>query len=166
MIPSPHRFPSLAANRRHVQNLSRPLLPHERCNKLDEPGKAENIDLELAPRFVEGDVFHRSIRAIAGVVDEDIDAALFTSDSLGRLDDGTVIRKVERQQDCPQFLEICHAIQAPRRRISCVALLNDSLYRCLADPSRGACYHYYLFHLSFSSFFSIPNNHLWYTQFS
>jgi hypothetical protein len=137
VVPGPERLPhDLAANRRHVQDLSRPLLPHERRYKLDESGKAEEIDLELAARFVEGNVFHRFVRALAGVVDEDIDTALFSADRFGRPDDGTVIGEVERQQGCPQLLEICHAVQTPRRRVGCAALLNESLYRCLSYPSR------------------------------
>jgi hypothetical protein len=80
--------------------LSRPLLLHERRYDLGEPGKAENIDLELTPRFVEGDVFDRSVGAIAGIVHEDINAALFGADLSVCLDDGTVIGEVERQKDC------------------------------------------------------------------
>jgi hypothetical protein len=57
------------------QDLSRPLLPHEGRDQLNEAGKAEDIDLELAARFVEGDVFHGSVGSVPRVVQKDIDAA-------------------------------------------------------------------------------------------
>jgi hypothetical protein len=62
------------------------------CDQLHEAGKSENIDLELAAGFVKGDVFHSSVGAVAGIIKEDIDAALFGTDSLGRPYDGTVNR--------------------------------------------------------------------------
>jgi len=84
-------------------------------------------------RASERNVFHRSIRTVAGIVDQDIDAALLGTNSLSRLDDGPVIGEIKWQQDRPLPFEICHAVKPPRCCVGCVAMCNQSSYGCLAD---------------------------------
>jgi hypothetical protein len=54
------------------------------------------------------------------------------------------IGKIQRQQDCAQLLKIRHPVKTSRRRVRRVALLNESLYGCLANPSRSSCDHCHL----------------------
>ena len=53
-------------------------------DQLGEPGQAEHVDLELAPRLVDRDVLDRAVGAVAGVVHEYVDPALLVDDPLRR----------------------------------------------------------------------------------
>jgi hypothetical protein len=43
-------------------------------DELGEPGRAEDVDLELVAGLGQGHIFQRAVGTVAGVVDHDVDA--------------------------------------------------------------------------------------------
>jgi hypothetical protein len=56
------------------------LLRHVRQDELGESRGAEHVDFELAAGFFHRYVFDGAVGAVAGVVDQDVDAALLGED--------------------------------------------------------------------------------------
>ena len=73
VVPRAERLVELPADAADVDDPARSLLAHVGRHELDQPGQAEDVDLELAPRLVDRDVLDRAVRAVAGVVDQHVE---------------------------------------------------------------------------------------------
>ena len=74
----------------------RPLfcVAHVRHHELDEPREPEDVDLELPSRLVDRHVLDRAVGPVAGVVDQDVDAALLVDHPLDAGDHRRVVGDV------------------------------------------------------------------------
>jgi hypothetical protein len=53
---------------------------HVRRHQLGQPGEPEDVHVELTPGLVERHVLDRAVRAVTGVVDQDVDPPLLLDD--------------------------------------------------------------------------------------
>ena len=58
------------------------LLAHDRQDFFGQPGQTEDVDFKLTLRFFQGDVFDGTIGTVAGLIDEDVDALLFSQNPI------------------------------------------------------------------------------------
>ena len=72
VVPAAHGQVGAPAHGRHIDDAAPPGGPHCRQQPLGELGQAEHIDLELAARLRNRDLFHRAVAAVASVVDQQI----------------------------------------------------------------------------------------------
>jgi hypothetical protein len=126
-----------SADRGDVDNLAGLLRAHHRQNQLAEPRQPEHIDLELPPPFVERHVFQRAVGAVAGIVDQDVDASRLVLDRVHRGDDRNIVRQVELEQSGAGGGEAGHAVEASGARENTIAGGKERAGRGFADP--GGC---------------------------
>ena len=97
VIPPAERGVELASHGGDVHDRPGAMRAHVRQRQLGEPDRAEHVDLELAAALVDLDVFQCAVRAVAGVVDQHVDAAGLLDDARYAVLHGLVVRDVHRQ---------------------------------------------------------------------
>ena len=90
-------------------------------DELGEPGGAEDVDLELVAGLGQGHVFERAVGAVAGVVDQHVDAAFFGEDLLDPGLHRLVVGDVHRQRADTGRGEVLHPLYPPSRGVGRVA---------------------------------------------
>ena len=101
-------------------------------DELGQPGGAEDVDLELVAGFVQGHVFQRAVGAVAGVVDQDVDAACLGEDLLDTGLHGCVVGDVHRQGADAGLGEVLHPFDAPGGGVDRVA--EPCEFNAVASP--------------------------------
>ena len=80
VVPASHECDEPPAHARDVDDRARSPLAHLGHDGLRQSGEAEDVDVELAARFVDLDVFDRSEGSVARVVHQHVDASAFGDD--------------------------------------------------------------------------------------
>ena len=109
------------------------LLPHVRQDELSESRGAEHVDFELAAGFFHRYVFDGAVGAVAGVVDQDVDAALLGEDPVDPGPHRLLVGDVHCQRADTGLGEVSHALDPPGRGVDGVAGLAQLLRGGLAD---------------------------------
>ena len=97
VIPTTQGGGKTAAHGGDVDDGAGSLGAHVGEDKLSEPPKTENVDLELAAGLVQGDVLNGAVGSVAGVVDQDVDTPGFGDDFLDTAGHGFVVGHVHCQ---------------------------------------------------------------------
>ena len=138
VVPAAERRVDLAAHRADVHDGATALLAHVRQHELRQAHRAEHVDVELAARLVERHVLDGAVGAIAGVVDQDVDAAGLGDDLLDTGAHGVVVGDVHRQRPDAAARELLEALGAARGAVDGVAELVQLQGGDLADAGGGS----------------------------
>ncbi len=108
-----------------------------RQDGLGRPGGCEDIDLELGVALVRGNVFEGAVGAVAGIVDQDVDAALFLDDAVEGAGGG-VVGDVQGERAYALRLQVAKALQAAGGSVRDVALAGEASGDIGADSGGGS----------------------------
>ena len=100
---------------------------------MGEACETENVDLELAAGFINGDVFNGAEGPVAGVVDQDIDTPSFGNDFLDTTGHGFVVGRVHCQGMDSYRGELFQSVGAACSGVDGVAELVECAGSLFAD---------------------------------
>ena len=113
MVPAAERLAHVAGDGCDVDDPSGAGSAHVRQHELAHPRQPEHVDLELAPGHLDGDVLDRTEDRVAGVVDEDVDAAVLGDDIVDEGHHRVVVAHVDDVRGHPLRAEGLEALEAP-----------------------------------------------------
>ena len=112
VVPGAEGLVDLAADRRDVDDAPGALRAHRRQHELREAGEPEHVDVELATGLLERNVFDRSVRAVPGVVHEQVDPAGLGEDAVDGRGHARVVGHIESEHADAMRLERGHPVHA------------------------------------------------------
>jgi hypothetical protein len=108
--------------------------------RADQTDRAEDVDIELGTRLLERHILDRTIRAVASVVDQHVDASGHGNDAVDASLHRSVVGHVQGQDIDSGLCKITHPIHASRGRIHGVAEAFEFEGGSGADAGRRAGY--------------------------
>ena len=138
MVPAAEVEDDLAGNGGHIDNGPAPLRPHVRQHELRQPGKAEDIDLQLPAGLLQRHVLDGAERAVTGVVDQHVDASLGLHD---RGDTGrhrSLVGHVETQRDDAEGAKRFHPLDPAGGTVDAVAFAGQQHGGLIPDAAARA----------------------------
>ena len=97
------------------------MVAHARQDELDEPGRREQVHLELIARQIEGYVFGRAVQDRSGVVHKDVDASLLAQHRLDYAVEVRTVSGVHRERVAAGLMKSVHLRYAAGRAVHRVA---------------------------------------------
>ena len=137
VVPASHERDEPPAHARDVDDRARSPLAHLGHDGLRQSGEAEDVDVELAARFVDLDVFDRSEGSVARVVHQHVDAPAFGDDPPDGVLARLLVGDVKLDGVHAVFGERRHPFDAPGCAVDGMAL-QGQLFRRL-EPHAAAC---------------------------
>ena len=138
MVPAAGRRVDLAAHLGDVDECPAALVAHVGQDELDEPGRAEDVDLELIAGLGQRARPNGPVRALAGGVDQDIDAALLGEDVPDAGLHGLVVGDIHGEGADTRVGEALHALQPPGCGVGGVAEFMQLQGGGFADTGRAS----------------------------
>ncbi|MNH93937.1 hypothetical protein D3C73_465470 [compost metagenome] len=105
---------------------------------MDQPDRAKDVDVELGARLFHLHVLDGTIGAIAGIVDEDVDATEFGDDGFDPGLHGSVISHVHRQNFDTGLRQTLHVTDTARGAVNRVAEFLELEGSGFPDTGRSA----------------------------
>jgi hypothetical protein len=106
-------------------------------DELDQPRQAEEVDLELSTCDVDRDVLDRAVRAVAGVVDEHVEATVLREDAFDAGRHRVLVGDVHRERRDAGLLDPLHPVDPAGHGVRREAGLEQADRRPLPDPARA-----------------------------
>ena len=138
MVPTAQWRGQLPAHGGDVDDGARALGAHVRGDQLGEATQAEDVDLELTAGLVDRDVLDGPVGAVAGVVDQDVDAAGLLQDAVHAGGHRGVVGHVHGQRADTVGGQGLEAVGAAGRTVDDVAQRLEFASSVLADAGGGA----------------------------
>lgn len=138
VVPAAERGGEAPAHGGDVDDGAAAALAHARGDEAGEGGEAEDVDVELAAGLLERHVLDGAVGAVAGVVDEDVDAAGLGQDRLDGGADGVLIGEVEGERAQTVLREGGEAVGAPGGAVQDGVPAGEALVALLRDVAASA----------------------------
>ena len=113
-------------------------LPHAGQDELDQPGGAEQVHVELAAGLVQRHVLDGSVGAVAGVVDQDVDAAGLGEDLLDAQRGRFLVGDVHGERSDAALAQVGHPVGAAGHAVDDETGVLETECGRFSDPGRGS----------------------------
>ena len=125
VIPTAEERHETTAHAAGVDDATAVLLPHVRQHLLRQTCQTEHVHFKLTLGFLDAHVLDSAVRAVAGIVDEHVDATFFGDEFLECGVDTLSIGHVHFQRCHTVLLEVFHLVHATRCAVHFVSLLCE-----------------------------------------